>query len=453
MRKLTSAKVYWFAGVVVGILVACGGDDAADDPVFPAPKGGGADATTDGDPNGGEGGSAKPPDCADPKNAPAIESFPTCCPAGKARCVPAAVMGASASRFQGCAAEGGAGACVPDKRLKGGKLPACVSLDNKPGACQSLCIPEVEGYKDLLPQGSCDPDERCVPCISPLDGKTTNACDDNVNPLSLFACLDGGLEGGAVDGSTGKCPHEGPPVIDPNTLPVCHPSNTAHCVSEATLTADQKALLSQCPANMGAAGRCVPDTVIVTGGRFILPSCSSVGGAEGRCLHVAIPRVAEQGDKLPQDTCKADEKCTPCYDPISGDATGICKLGCDPGPTKPAYKFPTCCQGLGSGGRCVPASFVPADQQASIREDTCGANNKCVPNELLNPAFKPNACTAFSVVYVGNYTGVCLSNCLQFSFEQSLAIAQGNCPATEKCVPCNNPPLQGGGPTGAPGCP
>src|SRR5687767_9351282 len=132
VRKLSPAKVYWFAGVVVGILVACGGDDAADNPVFPGPKGSGADASSGGDP--GEGGTVKPPDCADPKNAPPVTAFPVCCE--RSRCVPSAVMGASASRFKGCAAEGGPGSCVPENRLKGGKLPTCVSLDNKPGACQ-----------------------------------------------------------------------------------------------------------------------------------------------------------------------------------------------------------------------------------------------------------------------------------------------------------------------------
>lgn len=69
-----------------------------------------------------------------------------------------------------------------------------------------------------------------------------------------------------------------------------------------------------------------------------------------------------------------------------------------------------------------------------------------MPTEILNDGPFP-ACTASSLI-LGGYTGVCLSDCLDFGI-QGIALAKGSCAANFKCVPCT----QGGQPTGAPGCP
>ena len=47
-----------------------------------------------------------------------------------------------------------------------------------------------------------------------------------------------------------------------------------------------------------------------------------------------------------------------------------------------------------------------------------------------------------------DYTGVCLSNCLDFGFGSDFALDKGNCSAGHTCVPC----FDDGKPTGAPGC-
>jgi hypothetical protein len=49
---------------------------------------------------------------------------------------------------------------------------------------------------------------------------------------------------------------------------------------------------------------------------------------------------------------------------------------------------------------------------------------------------------------IGDYTGVCLSDCLDFGI-QGIALDQGNCADGFTCAPCE----QNGEPTGAPGCP
>ena len=55
-------------------------------------------------------------------------------------------------------------------------------------ARQNMHVPQVEKYKDLLPKVGCADDERCAPCISPLDNKPTGACslDDSKGRLAMI---------------------------------------------------------------------------------------------------------------------------------------------------------------------------------------------------------------------------------------------------------------------------
>jgi len=95
------------------------------------------------------------------------------------------------------------------------------------------------------------------------------------------------------------------------------------------------------------------------------------------------------------------------------------------------------------------APRVPADQQDQLSEQECTSSQPgslCVPNEILANGPFP-ACTANSVI-LGNYTGVCLSDCLDFGI-QGVALAKGSCSSGFTCAPCE----QFGQPTGAPGCP
>jgi signal recognition particle subunit SEC65 len=202
--------------------------------------------------------------------------------------------------------------------------------------------------------------------------------------------------------------------------------------------------LKACPT-----GLCVPDKFIETGGNFIPPTCRSVNNAEGRCLHVEIPQVAAQKGLLPQATCQTYERCVPCYNPTDGKETGSCKLSCDPGPKEPAKTFAECCKDNNpSAGRCVPKTAIEDKLEKNLDQDTCAEGAElCVPNDFLNPAYKPQACSASSLI-LGQYTGVCLSDCLKFGI-QGIALARGNCPSDYKCAPCT----RNGQPTGAPGCP
>jgi hypothetical protein len=245
------------------------------------------------------------------------------------------------------------------------------------------------------------------------------------------------------------CPYTGPALIDVTTLTAC--GDGAHCVQTSLVPAAMAKQLAACasPANT----LCAPDVFIVSAGNYVPKTCGSLDGAEGRCLNVVIPQVKAQSSQLTQDVCAAYEKCVPCYSPIDGIDTGACKQSCDPGPTKPKVLFQDCCKMNNvQYGKCVPKTVIPSTLQSNLGTDKCTNTNTdlCVPTENLDPNFKPMACTGSGLIG-GSYTGVCLSDCLDFGFIQSLGISQGSCDNLHKCAPCTNPLT--GQPTGAPGCP
>jgi hypothetical protein len=385
---------------------------------------------------GGDGSCVPKTDPMDPSTLPAC-----CAGVGAAHCVPADKVPASfASQLDACTG----GYCVPDPLIRSGgaKPPSCKSLSGAAGVCMSLCIPQVAMYKTLLPQDVCAADERCAPCISPLDGTETGVCKIGTNTCGGSG---GGDPGGGGPPPPPVCPHVGPPVIDPTTLPACGMGG-AHCISSALVPAAMQSQLAACPT-----GLCAPDVFIASGGQFIPPSCDSLDGAEGRCLNVVIPQVAAEQAQLTQSTCAAYERCVPCYSPLDGTETGACKLSCDPGATKPKVLFQDCCDQHGTtAGKCVPSEVIPQSEQQNLGNDVCSqGSDLCVPTEMLQASFMPPTCSATGFL-VGNYTGVCLSDCLKFGL-QGIVLARGNCPQDHKCAPCKNPLT--GQATGAPGCP
>lgn len=378
-------------------------------------------------------------------------SLPACCAGvGAAHCVPSDKLPSNlSSQLSTCTG----GYCVPDPFIRSGGAapPKCKSLNAADGVCLSLCVPQVSMYKDLLPQDSCAADERCAPCVNPLNMMPSGACD-----IGKAQTCDPGSGSGGSGGNKPPpppmCPYSGPPIIDPSTLPSCSTAGGAHCLKASLVPSTMASQLAPCA---GGTDLCVPDVFIASAGNYVPKSCTSLDNAEGRCLHTAIPQVTKQSSQLTQDVCAAYEKCVPCYNPVDGMPTGSCKLSCDPGPVKQAVTFQACCnKGANKAdlGKCVPKTVIPMSLQSNLGTDSC-ANSQadlCVPTENLAPDFKPPACTGQGLIG-GSYTGVCLSKCLQFGFIQQLGISQGSCDNLHDCAPCTNPLT--GQPTGAPGCP
>jgi len=400
------------------------------------------------DGEGGTGGSEEEK-CEGPLGAPipaaALTGMTACCQAdaGNAHCLANDKLPAELKDFVAACDSGSS--CIPDSFLTTGAAvpPTTCTAFGGQGVCLSICIPQVSENQGLLRKDTClGSDELCVPCISPIDNMPTGACD----LLELATCVGDGGTGttnppGATCDDPATCNYEAtcPAVIDPAALTAC--GADAHCVDAALIPAAQAGQLGKCTDNTSL---CVPDVFIETGGKFTPASCTSVAGAEGRCLSTVLPAVKAQEDLLPQATCAASERCTPCYSPIDGTSTGACSQSCDIGPTEPAKTFASCC---GGRAKCVPATAIPDAQEEQLGEDSCQEDVElCVPTEILNDGPFP-ACTANSFI-LGNYTGVCLSDCLEFGF-QGIALAKGSCASNFKCAPCT----QNGQPTGAPGCP
>ncbi len=377
--------------------------------------------------------------------------FPKCACAegGKARCVPKdEVPGVVAAQLETCS-DGGPGVCVPDGLVaSGGATPKTCTSAFGEGRCMSLCVPEVAKNAKLLQRGEgdvCAEDERCVPCNNPLKGgASTGVCEIGKPPPE--ECEDApGADGTGSNAPAVTCPYTGPAVVDVTTFPAC--GDGARCVPASLVPGPAASKLKTCPS-----GLCAPEKSIAAGGQHLPKTCTSVANAEGRCLNVNIPEVEKQGASLPQGICDANERCTPCFNPIDGKDTGACKtVSCD-APKEPPKKLADCCIDDGvARGKCVPKVMVPAGRQSKLDDDddNCVAGAElCAPNENLDPAFQAPPCTADNF-FQGQYSGVCISNCIKLSFIEALGTSRGNCKKGFTCAPCE----QNGKPTGAPGCP
>lgn len=441
---------------LLGSVAACSGSDSLDDG-----EGGNG---TGGDDGSGAGTQLEDPGCEGPLGPPRDPTtLPACCSgyadeAGNpiAHCVeniPSELEAAAAT------CDGG-GFCVPDIFIETGGVytpKACESIGG-PGVCLSVCIPEVAANIALLPTAGCEPNEACIPCINPLTDETTHACE------IAYSCDPEGHDddppppSGCDDPAT--CIYDldttcaGEPANDPELFPTC-PTEVcgggAHCVPSAALPADQLDLLADCDGS----SKCVPDILIKTNGNFIPPTCRSVNNAEGRCLSSCLPDVAAQSALLPVDTCLADERCVPCYDPVTGESTGACEQSCDTGPVEPPVSFVSCCAEEG-GGTCLPIALVGEESAARLDAEECAALGQagtvCVPNVLYaahaqGQLYNPDECeTGFFAQFFGaSAEGACLPLCIPEVSDQ-FGLSQSNCVDGFQCVPCTD---QNGANTGA----
>lgn len=383
----------------------------------------------------GDGGGGGDVQCEGPLGPPRDPSTLTaCCEdfVGGAHCLAGdTVPGELSGYLDDCA---GGGYCVPDKFIETGGVytpKTCTSMNDEPGVCLSGCIPMVDQYWGVLPQDTCDDTERCAPCINPLDGMDTGACAIHFECGDDDPFGDGG--GGDGGGGSATCPYEGEPILDPSSFPACTSCNGgAHCVPNDLVPADFSDRLAACDG----ASKCVPDEFIETAGNTIPATCQSIAGFEGRCLSTCLPEVAGQADLLPQSSCTANQKCVPCYDPLTGEATGACNLSCDPGPQSGPQQLPACC---GNRGTCVPVEAA-GDNADQLGEDTCTGGLVCAPNDFLQPSFTPQACEtgAVSLLFGNDYKpGVCLPDCLPAV--DNFLLGQDGCNDGYKCAPCLDP--------------
>jgi hypothetical protein len=258
---------------------------------------------------------------------------------------------------------------------------------------------------------------------------------------------DAGQQDTAPPMDAGCVPFEGDdPIIE--ALLLCGTVNDALCEAGGRCVPNQYLdgaggtdFLAACDGN----STCVPEEFIAAGGEAVPFPCDSVAGAEGRCLSKCLPMVASQANVLPEDTCGSDHLCVPCYEPLSGTATGACTLSCDM-PQEPPLTFDPCCSDLGS---CVPSSLVPSAFHGALEDiPGCESEALCVPNKFIeDTGYQPPSCDAEADgTSLGD--GACLPLCLALAGDDDAGdLEQDVCDEGEVCVPCVDP--VSGEPTGA----
>ena len=128
--------------------------------------------------------------------------------------------------------------------------------------------------------------------------------------------------------------------------------------------------------------------------------------------------------------CADGELCAPCYDPLTGEATGACAIG-DDEPVEDPVLFDECCGGLSA---CVPQALVPADQRALLDATGCTTGELCAPKDIAGGTYEPQTCTSW-----GGGEGRCLLACLPDVAAQQARLTRGACDTAELCVPCYDP--------------
>ncbi|MBM66187.1 MAG: hypothetical protein CMH55_08145 [Myxococcales bacterium] len=256
---------------------------------------------------------------------------------------------------------------------------------------------------------------------------------------------------GEGDGSSpnGEAPYscEEPPqadeLVDLSQLTPC--KSGGHCIEAEDVEPDLQARLDRCEDGVSF---CVPDEIILYRGFYIPETCRFVNGLEGRCLSTVLPEIGRTADTMPVSNCQPHERCSPCCDPFTGEASGACDVGCDIGPIEaqcgePAFR--ACC---GGRGHCAPPSLIKPEDREKLSGSGCAGENLCVPDVLRDPDYRAPRCQGR--VLFRDYEGVCLPGCLDLPMD--FLIGQGSCGnPNDECVPCTDP--RTGEATGAPGCP
>lgn len=269
---------------------------------------------------------------------------------------------------------------------------------------------------------------------------------DPAAPATAAKTAPGAAPGAGAPGApAAACPYTGPP-LDVSGFPACR--DGGRCIPKAMIP---PANLAQVQTQLApcAGGFCAPEKMVKSQNMGLPKACSSLAGIEGRCTSTVILQVDAEKDSIPQDSCDANERCTPCFDPLTNKETGACRqVSCDAPKTMPK-PLPTCCATGGKNlGLCMPTASLPAAAASGLEQKECPAANSCIPAEEMAAGFVHPKCTGSSLL--GQYDGVCISNCVKKDFLTNLGTARGSCSAESFCAPCKNPLT--GAATGAPNC-
>jgi hypothetical protein len=231
--------------------------------------------------------------CDSPFVAPDLQTLKTCGD-GKGHCYEGVRVSLPTENLEAC---DGTQVCLPDKLLKanGTPLKTCkFFIGDAPGACMSILVKDIGAHKDELKQDVCDPDERCAPCVNPLDGTDTKLCGVGAG-VHEKDCT-----GGAGGEALATC---------------CHGAGV--CSKSEGIPEQSRGYLDResCPENK----LCTPAALV--NGKPVKCDTLGIGGV---CLDVCFASMLKSTTMVLGGGCGPTEVCIPC---ALGKGQGL--PGCD----------------------------------------------------------------------------------------------------------------------------
>jgi hypothetical protein len=201
---------------------------------------------------------------------------------GRSHCYPWAKTSVAKEELEPC--DDPSEICMPDKLLlAGGKKPQeCKFGGGDEGACLPLAFKQIAKNAAALSQDSCEADERCVPCIHPIEKVETGVClEAGVHEED---CVGGPGEQGDVESccaGLGVC-------VDIDSVPAESREDATSMGCSAGTICAPAAMANEKPKR-----------------------CETFGGFDGICLPKCFAPMLQGADT--SDECNAFELCLPCF--------------------------------------------------------------------------------------------------------------------------------------------
>lgn len=201
---------------------------------------------------------------------------------GKSHCWPWAKTSIPKEELEPCE---GDEICIPDKILLAGgkKAEACKFGGDEPGACVPMAFKQVRENAGALSSEGCEDDERCAPCIHPIDKTNTGVCDEA--GVHEQDCVGGAGEAGRVE----TC---------------CY--GLGVCLDEAAVPEDSREDMSREVCSEGRL--CAPAAMADGEPR----RCEVLGGFDGVCLPLCFAAMLRGAKPVLGGGCGPTEICLPC---------------------------------------------------------------------------------------------------------------------------------------------
>jgi hypothetical protein len=213
---------------------------------------------------------------------PDLSTLRACGTDGKSHCYPWAKTSVAKEELDEC--DDPAEICMPDKLLlAGGKAPKeCTFGGSDKGACLPLAFKQIAKNAAALSKDVCEDDEKCVPCIHPIEKVDTGVCHES--GVHEADCVGGLGEQGDVE----SC---------------C--AGLGVCVALSSVPEESRADAT----SMGCSGGtiCAPAAMANEKPK----RCETFGGFDGLCLPKCFAPMLQGADT--SDDCNVFEVCLPCF--------------------------------------------------------------------------------------------------------------------------------------------